>query len=48
MLKKDPLPWSTTQTNAVKTLKEKLQQLPPLQIPSEGKRILETDASDKY
>ncbi|KAK8562834.1 hypothetical protein V6N12_010900 [Hibiscus sabdariffa] len=38
MLKKDPPP----------ILKEKLQHLPPLQIPSEGKRILHTDASDKY
>ncbi|KAK8508952.1 hypothetical protein V6N12_058097 [Hibiscus sabdariffa] len=48
MLKKDPPPWSKTQTMAVRVLKEKLQQLPPLQIPSDGKRILQTDASDKY
>ncbi|KAK8996459.1 hypothetical protein V6N11_081734 [Hibiscus sabdariffa] len=32
----------------VKILKEKLQQLPPLQIPSSGRRILQTNASDKY
>ncbi len=25
-----------------------MQTLPPLQIPSDGKRILQTDASDKY
>ncbi|MBA0876142.1 hypothetical protein Goshw_002503 [Gossypium schwendimanii] len=36
------------QTQAVKKLKEELQNLPPLQIPSEGKRILQTDKSDKY
>ncbi|KAK8999794.1 hypothetical protein V6N11_065290 [Hibiscus sabdariffa] len=48
MLKKDPPQWSTAQTKVVKILKEKLQHLPPLQIPSEGKRILQTDASDKY
>ncbi|KAK9043368.1 hypothetical protein V6N11_071713 [Hibiscus sabdariffa] len=40
--------WSTAQSKAIKTLKEILQQLPPLQIPSDGKRILQTDASDKY
>ncbi|KAK9010365.1 hypothetical protein V6N11_036876 [Hibiscus sabdariffa] len=48
MLKKEPPQWSTTQSKAIKTLKEILQQLPPLQIPSDGKRILQTDASDKY
>ncbi|KAE8719974.1 hypothetical protein F3Y22_tig00109923pilonHSYRG00045 [Hibiscus syriacus] len=48
MLKKDPPPWKDVQTKAVKVLKEKLQQLPPLQIPSDGKMILQTDASDKY
>ncbi|KAK8494604.1 hypothetical protein V6N11_064766 [Hibiscus sabdariffa] len=48
MLKKDPPQWSTAQTKVVKILKEKLQHLPPLQIPSEGKRIHQTDASDKY
>ncbi|KAK8991028.1 hypothetical protein V6N11_062053 [Hibiscus sabdariffa] len=39
--------WSTTQSRAVKFLKKVLQGLPPLQIPSDGKRILQTDASDK-
>ncbi|KAK8501657.1 hypothetical protein V6N12_002395 [Hibiscus sabdariffa] len=48
MLKKDPPPWSKTQTMAVRVLKEKLQQLPSLQIPSDGKIILQTHASDKY
>ncbi|KAA3471268.1 polyprotein [Gossypium australe] len=48
MLKKNPPPWSMTQTKAVQILKEKLQHLPALQIPSDGKRILQTDASDKY
>ncbi|KAL4319493.1 hypothetical protein GQ457_18G015440 [Hibiscus cannabinus] len=48
MLKKDPPQWSDTQTKAVKILKDKLQQLPPLKIPSDGKRVLQTDASDKY
>nr|KJB44002.1 hypothetical protein B456_007G230600 [Gossypium raimondii] len=48
MLKKNPPPWSTTQTKAIQILKEKLQHLPALQIPYDGKRILQTDASDKY
>ncbi|KAK9032984.1 hypothetical protein V6N11_018026 [Hibiscus sabdariffa] len=48
MLKKEPPRWSTAQSKAIKTLKEILQKLPPLQIPSDGKRILQTDASDKY
>ncbi|KAK8972527.1 hypothetical protein V6N11_081642 [Hibiscus sabdariffa] len=48
MLKKELPQWSTAQSKAIKTLKEILQQLPPLQIPSDGKRILQTDASDKY
>ncbi|KAF8011959.1 hypothetical protein BT93_I0169 [Corymbia citriodora subsp. variegata] len=48
MLKKDPLPWGSKQTQAVAQLKQLLQNLPPLKIPSTGKRILQTDASDKY
>ncbi|KAK9011411.1 hypothetical protein V6N11_044262 [Hibiscus sabdariffa] len=48
MLKKETPPWKEMQTKVVKTLKEKLQQLPPLQIPSDGKIILQTDASEKY
>ncbi|KAL4388539.1 hypothetical protein GQ457_09G023790 [Hibiscus cannabinus] len=48
MLKKDPPQWSAAQSKAVKLLKEILQHLPPLQIPSYGKRIIQADASDKY
>ncbi|KAK9029790.1 hypothetical protein V6N11_026892 [Hibiscus sabdariffa] len=48
MLKKNPPQWSTMQSKAIKTLKNILQHLPPLKIPSDGKRILQTDASDKY
>ncbi|KAK9047702.1 hypothetical protein V6N11_053538 [Hibiscus sabdariffa] len=48
MLKRDPPQWSTAQSKAEKTLKEIFQHLPPLQIPSDGRRILQTDASDKY
>ncbi|KAK9008527.1 hypothetical protein V6N11_075416 [Hibiscus sabdariffa] len=48
MLKKNLPQWSTTQSKAIKTLKDILQHLPPLKIPSDGKIILQTDASDKY
>ncbi|MBA0876141.1 hypothetical protein Goshw_002503 [Gossypium schwendimanii] len=48
IFKKDSPLWNARQTQAVKKLKEELQNLPPLQIPSEGKRILQTDKSDKY
>ncbi|MBA0852085.1 hypothetical protein Goshw_001017 [Gossypium schwendimanii] len=48
MSKKDSPPWNARQTQAVKKLKEELQNLPPLQIPSEDKRILQTNRSDKY
>ncbi|KAK8982972.1 hypothetical protein V6N11_054957 [Hibiscus sabdariffa] len=48
MLKKNPPQWSMTQSKAIKTLKDILQHLPPLKIPSDGKRILQTNASDKY
>ncbi|PKI31683.1 hypothetical protein CRG98_047893 [Punica granatum] len=48
MLKKDAPAWGSTQTKAIKELKAQLQPLPPLQIPSTGKRIHQTDASDKY
>ncbi|KAG8489635.1 hypothetical protein CXB51_017679 [Gossypium anomalum] len=48
MLKKDPHPWSSSQTKALQRLKEIAQDLPPLQIPSYGERILQTDATDKY
>ena len=36
------------QTEAVKILKEIAKNPPPLKIPGEGKRILQTDASDHY
>ncbi|KAK9008524.1 hypothetical protein V6N11_075413 [Hibiscus sabdariffa] len=48
MLKKNPPQWSTAQSKAIKTLKDILQHLSPLKIPSDGKRILQIDASDKY
>ncbi|KAK8487576.1 hypothetical protein V6N11_066561 [Hibiscus sabdariffa] len=48
MLKKDPPQWSSAQSKAIRSLKEMLQHLPSLQIPSDGKRVLQTDASDKY
>ena len=40
MLKRQPPPWSQEKTAAVKKLKEIMQTLPPLQIHSDGKRIL--------
>ncbi|PKI60550.1 hypothetical protein CRG98_019026 [Punica granatum] len=48
MLKKDAPSWGTSQTKAIKELKAQLQSLPPLQIPYTGKRILQTNASDRY
>ncbi|KAK8341934.1 hypothetical protein V6Z12_A08G198300 [Gossypium hirsutum] len=48
MLKKDPPPWYSSKTKALQRLNEITQDLPPLQIPSDGERILQTDASDKY
>lgn len=48
MLKKNPPPWSSSQTTAVQNQKKKLQNLPSLHIPSTGKRVLQTDASEKY
>ncbi|KAF8035991.1 hypothetical protein BT93_C1879 [Corymbia citriodora subsp. variegata] len=36
------------QTEAVAELKKVIQTLPPLKIPSKGKRILQTDASDEH
>ncbi|KAG8481392.1 hypothetical protein CXB51_026151 [Gossypium anomalum] len=47
MLKKNPPPWTDKQTRAVQKIKQIAQEVPPLQIPSDGKRILQTDASDK-
>ena len=48
MLRKDPPQWTQDQTEAVKKLKKIMQSLPPLQIPSDEKRILQTNASDKH
>ncbi|PKI71203.1 hypothetical protein CRG98_008378 [Punica granatum] len=45
---KDASAWSPTQTKAIKELKAQLQSLPPLQIRFTGKKILQTDASDRY
>ncbi|KAG8477722.1 hypothetical protein CXB51_027570 [Gossypium anomalum] len=44
----DPPPWTEKQTKAIQKIKQIAQEVPPLQIPSDGKRILQTDASDKY
>jgi len=48
LLKKNAPPWGDEQTEAVKILKEIVKNPPPLKIPGEGKRILQTDASDHY
>jgi len=48
MLKKNAPPWGPEQTEAVKKLKEIAKDPPPLKIPGEGKRILQTDVSDHY
>ena len=48
MLKKGAQQWTPQQTEAVKRLKKEMQTLPPLQIPSDGKRVLQTDASDRH
>ncbi|PKI67620.1 hypothetical protein CRG98_012000 [Punica granatum] len=48
MLKKDNPAWDLNQTKAIQELKAQLQSLHPLQIPSTGKRVLQTDASDRY
>jgi len=48
LLKKNAPPWGDEQTEAVKILKEIAKNPPPLKIPGEGKRILQTNASDHY
>jgi len=48
MLKKEPPSWSETQTKSIQQIKAKVTQLPPLEIPSDGIRILQTDASDQF
>ena len=47
-LRKNAPPWSQACTEAVKKLKSLTKNLPPLKIPTMGKRILQTDASDKF
>ncbi|KAJ9550757.1 hypothetical protein OSB04_014802 [Centaurea solstitialis] len=49
MLKKNPPPWSETQTLTVRAIKQLADVMPPLKIPATtDKRILQTDASDEY
>ena len=48
MLKKSAPPWGPSQTTAVQHLKQIAQHPPPLRIPTNGQRILQTDASDDY
>ncbi|KAH9716811.1 hypothetical protein KPL71_021588 [Citrus sinensis] len=46
LLKKKPPEWNTDHTNTVTTLKQIAQNSPPLKLITDGKRILQTDASD--
>ncbi|KAH9780691.1 hypothetical protein KPL71_008174 [Citrus sinensis] len=46
LLKKNLPEWNTDHTNAVTTLKQIAQNPPPLKLITDGKRILQTDASD--
>ena len=48
MLKNKSHSWTSLQTEAIRQLKKKMTSLPTLQIPSDGKRILQTDASDQH
>ncbi|OMO86134.1 reverse transcriptase [Corchorus capsularis] len=48
LLKENPPQWSQKQTTTVKVLKAKALSLPTLHIPSNGTRILQTGASNKY
>ena len=48
MLRKKAPSWGQPQTQSVRKLKELLQNLPTLHISDTSKRILQTDASDKY
>ncbi|KAK9186437.1 hypothetical protein WN944_020772 [Citrus x changshan-huyou] len=41
-------PWGPAQTEAVKQLKVITQSPPPLRIPTNGHRIIQTDANDDY
>ncbi|KAH9668412.1 hypothetical protein KPL70_021409 [Citrus sinensis] len=46
LLKKKPPEWHADHTNDVTTLKQIAQNPPPLKLITDGKRILQTDASD--
>lgn len=48
MLRKSHSDWSHKQIVAIREIKQKMQNLPLLQIPSDKKRNLQTDASDKH
>lgn len=48
MLKKTIPPWGPAQPTAIQKLKQMAQQPLPLKIPTSGRRILQTDASDEY
>ena len=48
LLKKNPPKWNSIHTKVVQQLKRLAKKLPSLQIRGLGKRILQTDASDKY
>ncbi|KAH9744221.1 hypothetical protein KPL70_003601 [Citrus sinensis] len=47
LLKKKPPEWNADHTTAVTTLKQIAQNPPPLKLITDGKRILQTDASDE-
>ena len=48
MLRKSAPPWGPSQTAAIQHLKNIAQHPSPLRIPTDGQRILQTDASDEY
>lgn len=48
LLRKNPPPWEMKHTEAVKALKRDTQTPPALKIHGNGKKILQTDASDHY
>ncbi|KAH9763316.1 hypothetical protein KPL70_001124 [Citrus sinensis] len=47
LLKKNPPSWNNNHTLAVTTLKQIAQNPPPLKLITDGRRILQTDASDE-
>ena len=47
-MKKNPPHWNKHMTNALKTIKEKVKQLPPLSLPQgSSQMVIEIDASNK-